>query len=478
MAVPFPAAADTANELPDIGNPASAVISKNQEYQFGRMIMHQMDSSGVLINDPEITDYIQHLGYRLAYHGNDSEQRFTFFVVDDPSINAFALPGGFIGVHTGLIMASANENELAGVMAHEIAHVTQRHIARSIQDSSETSMLTTAAMVAALVIGGLSGAGSDAAVAALSAAQAAGIQRQINFTRANEYEADRIGIGILADAGFDPEGMGTFFETLQRRSGIVNRDLEFLRTHPVTQNRIAEARNRAARLPPVKNASSRGYGVIRERVMVLNSDSPDEALAHYRNQNTGPLSEQSDHVQYGQALALMRQGKTSDAQGIFEALLNRNETVVAYHIAAARAQLAAGDSEAGLKTFADALTLFPRNVPLTMRYAEALIDEGEANKAHRMMLDLINNVRYTTSQLRLLAMAASSAGDAGDAYYYNSEVHVLRGELALAIRQLKQALESPDLNAVQRSRFQARLDFIIENLPKKERKRLAKAGEI
>lgn len=479
LALPLPAASATGNELPDIGNPASAVISKNQEYQLGRMIMHQLDSSGALLDDPEITDYIQHLGHRLAYHQNQSEQRFTFFVVDDPSINAFALPGGFIGVHTGLLLASSNENELAGVMAHEIAHVTQRHIARSIQASGESGMMTTAAVLAALVLTTITGAGGDAAMAAVSAAQAAGIQQQINFTRANEYEADRVGIGILADAGFDPAGMGTFFETLQRRSGIsANRDLEFLRTHPVTQDRIAEARNRAAKLPAVRNASTPGYAIMRERVQVLNAGSAAAAVAYYRDRTDRPLSEQPDHEQYGMALALMRLGNTADAEGIFRALLKRNQTVVAYHIAAAQAQIAAGDNEGGLKTFSLALQLFPRNVPLTMRYSEALVNLGQGKKAHRIMLDLVNNVRYTTAQLHLLAMAASAAGDTADAYYYNSEVHVLRGELTDAIRQLKLALASPELNAVQRQRFQARLKFIREALPEKERKRLAKTDDL
>ncbi len=161
--------------------------------------------------------------------------RFTFFAVKDSGINAFALPGGFIGVNAGLVTATRNESELAGVLAHEIAHVTQRHIARSVQNAGRANLASAAAILAAILIGATTGLPSDAVMGTVTAAQGLAVQQQINFTRANETEADRVGIGILAAAGFDPAAMPDFFWTMQQRSGSVGRNIpELLRTHPVT----------------------------------------------------------------------------------------------------------------------------------------------------------------------------------------------------------------------------------------------------
>ncbi|MGH8561338.1 MAG: M48 family metalloprotease, partial [Nevskiales bacterium] len=184
-------------QLPDMGSPADAILSKSDEAQIGRAIMHQIRQSGQLVEDPQITEYVNEIGHRVAAHANDGDHKFTFFVVDDPSINAFALPGGFIGVHTGLIEATRSEDELAGVLAHEIAHVTQRHIARAVHANSRQSLLSMAIMLGAIAAAA-AGAGGDATQAAIAVAQGTQAQAQINFTRSNEYEADRIGITALA----------------------------------------------------------------------------------------------------------------------------------------------------------------------------------------------------------------------------------------------------------------------------------------
>ena len=212
---------DTANELPDIGTPADATLTLNDEYQIGLMIVRGLRDQGQIVEDPEISDWIQSLGSRLAAQTQDGGQNFRFFVVRDPGINAFALPGGFIGVNQGLITATANESQLASVLAHEVAHVTQRHIARSIRAQGRQSLASAAAILAAILIGAATGAG-DAVQAGIAIAQGTAAQQRINFTRANEYEADRVGIGLLAAAGFDPQGMPDFFETMSRRSGLAD----------------------------------------------------------------------------------------------------------------------------------------------------------------------------------------------------------------------------------------------------------------
>ena len=194
---------NVAEDLPDIGTPVNTTLTPNDEYQIGAMIVRGLRDAGQILEDPELTEYLQTLGSRLVSHvQNANPQRFQFFLVKDSSINAFALPGGFIGVNAGLVLATHNESELAGVLAHEIAHVTQRHIARSIQAQSRSNLVSTAAMLAAILIGATTGAGGDVMQGAVAVAQGAAAQQRLNFTRANEYEADRVGISTLAAAGF------------------------------------------------------------------------------------------------------------------------------------------------------------------------------------------------------------------------------------------------------------------------------------
>jgi len=239
-----------ATDLPDIGSPANAMLPKSEEARIGRAIMRELRNRGAVVDDPLITEYIEAVGHRLVAHANEGEQSFEFFVVDDPSINAFALPGGFIGVHTGLIEATESESELAGVLAHEIAHVTQRHIARSIYKTSRANIITLATMLGAILVGMAADGGGDATQGAIMGAQGMMVQNRINFTRRNEYEADRVGVATMAAAGFDPQGMPDFFATIGRRAGPFASSVpEFLRTHPVSSNRIAETRARAASGP-------------------------------------------------------------------------------------------------------------------------------------------------------------------------------------------------------------------------------------
>ena len=248
-------------------------------------MVRQLRDEGQIIEDPEATEYLQALGSRIvAQATGDSAQRFQFFFVRDDTINAFALPGGFIGVNYGLVLATRNESQLAGVLAHEIAHVTQRHIARRVRSQGRQSIATMAAILAAILVGAATGS-SDAALGGISMAQGAAMQQQINFTRANETEADRVGMGFLAAAGFDPYGMPDFFETMGRRASLQatsrNALPEILQSHPVTTNRIAESRARAAQYKDVKpSPESVSYSLTRERLRVL-ATPPEENVRRY-----------------------------------------------------------------------------------------------------------------------------------------------------------------------------------------------------
>ncbi len=461
----------TGSGLPDIGTPASTTLSLADEYKIGLMIVRQLRESGQIIEDPEINEYLQAVGMRLASQAHEGAHRFTFFAVRDAGINAFALPGGFIGVNAGLFAATKSEAELAGVLAHEIAHVTQRHIARSLQNAGKANMASLAAMLAAILIGATTGMPGDAVLGGVTAAQGLAAQSQINFTRANESEADRVGIGILAASGFDPVGMPDFFWTMQQRSGGAGRNIpDLLRTHPVTTERIAETRDRATRLERPRTPDSTSYALIRDRLQ-LETVSQESDLKDLFPAARSADYPSTDAEQYGRALALMRSGSAEEAVAALEALRDRRPDVTLFHTALGQAQLAAGRVEASRETLENAMRLFPRNVPVTVRYAETLMRAGDFKRAHVVLLDLFNNVAPTAEQARFTAIAANSAGDVADSYYYMSEYHVISGDLALAINQLRLAQAVPGINAVQRERFDARIRELQEYLPKGRRSR-------
>ena len=453
-------------DLPDIGTPADAVFTTQDEYQIGTMIVRELRDSGVILDDPEIGEYIQGLGARLAAHAQEGNTKFTFLVLKDSSINAFALPGGFVVVHSGLVLATTGESELAGVIAHEISHVTQRHIARSIQNSGRSSLVSTAAMLAAILVGAISG-NSNVGMAGVIGAQNAAIQHQLNFSRENEFEADRVGIGVMAAAGYDPNAMGTFFGTLGRRmgsAGINAKILEFLQTHPVTSARVAEARSRALTYPVVRPVDTVGYQLTREklRVLALPIDSdPHDAYADAASRETVV----SEYRLYGRALALVQGKSPAEAVPVLQDLVARHPDTVEYHSALGQALLAAGDIPGSRAELAHSMQLFPRSIPITVRYAETLMRADNARLAHTVLLDLFNAVPPTHDQVRLIALAASAAGEAAEANYYMAEYDVMSGDLPLAIQTLRQALAVPTITPVQRSRYKARIDELKEYLP-------------
>jgi predicted Zn-dependent protease len=447
------AAADPRWDLPDIGSPADTVFTRNQAESIGRTVLRQLREQGVVLEDPEVAEYIPALGQRIVPHAHEGEHRFSFFVVNEDAINAFALPGGYIGINTGLITATRSESELAGVLAHEIAHVTQNHIARRIAGTGKTSILATAAILAAILLG----AGGDMVPAVIASAQGLAVQEQINYTRANEYEADRVGLEYLARAEFDPKGMPSFFEVLSRQAALPGSRLpEFLQTHPLSSTRVAETWGRAERIEVREVRESRSYALMRARIEVFNARSADDALVHFegrvRNQ-----AKASSADRYGYGLALLRAGRHAEAVEVFRPLLASDENTVVFHSALGEALILSGRVEEGLAVFERAVLLFPRNRPLVVRHAEALLRAQDFARAHAVLLDLFNAVRPTPPQVRLIANAADAAGLHAEALFYMAEYHLLNGDLPMAVDKLHLALRQPELQSWQRARFEARL---------------------
>ena len=333
------------------------------------------------------------------------------------------------------------------------------------------SLVSTAAMLAAVLLGAAADLGGNATTGLVTAAQAAGMQQQINFTRAHEAEADRVGMDVLAASGFDPSGMATFFEKLSRGGSLSSESLpEMLRTHPMSTGRVAEARARIRQLPPIKHEDSDQYGLAKARLQVLTAPTPDRALRLFEDKSAS--TELGDR--YGLALALSDMSRGDEAERIFRDLVAEHPHIVAFRIGQAEALLSSGLTEQALDVYTEALELSPRHVALVLSYANALIVAGEPARAHAVLLDLLNNVPATPTQIALLARAANAEGDVVNAYHYMSEYYASIGDLRLAMAQLRLALESPDATPIQRARFEARLREFAEYLPEDERDRAAR----
>jgi predicted Zn-dependent protease len=462
---PRSAPSSVSSELPDLGSPAQAGITHLDQVQYDEMVAKEIRDQGGLIEDPEVTEYLNGIGAKLAAQTPDGARSFHFFAVRDPSINAFALMSGYIFVNYGLILATRSESELAGVMAHEIAHVAQHHIIREIHAQSQQALTSAAALLAAIILGAVGGGGGGQAIeGGMAAAQGLAAQQQINFTRDNEVEADRVGIGYLIAAGYNPSALADFFELTSRSEGLAMSYIpSMLINHPMFPDRIAEARERAAQLSSqVKVKESESYELIRERLRVITADPDTDITKQFlvRMHN----GEDTVGVQYGYALALMERGKPDEAVKILTKLTKEHEDLTLPYAALGQAQLKAGHKNEGLATLRHAEDLFPRNVPVTVRYAEGLMSLGRNKEAHLVLLDLFNNVAPEPDQIRLTALAASAAGDVGDAYYYMGEYQIAGGELQLAVQQYQLALASPNLTKVQRERIQARMNEVREYL--------------
>ena len=442
--------------LPDMGASAGNLMTPAQERRLGRQFMRSVRASAKVVDDPLESEYIQDLGNRLVSHYPATGKQFTFFLVDDPQINAFAGPGGYIGVHTGLVLASETESELASVVAHEIAHVTQNHLFRAFDEFSRlagpAALLTLGAALLGATVSG------DAAVAAIAGIQAGMAQAQLNFTRANEEEADREGIKILAQANYDPRAMPVFFGRMAQATRLYETNLpEFLRTHPVTSNRIADAMGRAEAYPYTQPIPDPRYYLLRARLRLGSFKNPADAVVNFRQALEEGRYRDQDAQRYGYALALIRAGDYPEAQKQLDQLLRKQPASIPYLLAQAELQRARGESARAIATLEAVLELYPSNYALTMEYASLQQKYGDPAKAYALLSQLHQQRPDDTAILEPLARSAAATGAAGEAYQYQAEWYYLHGQLEAAVRQLEIALNQPDLDYYRNARLAARL---------------------
>lgn len=444
-------------ELPDMGDSSSGLLSVQEEERIGELFMGQVRSTAQVIEHPEVSAYMQDLGHRLAARSNDRTRRFDFFMISAEPINAFAGPGGKIGINSGLMLTTETESELASVLAHEIAHVTQRHLPRAFEQADRMGMPTLAAMLGAIILGAYN---AEAGVAALSAVQAGAIQSQINFTRANEKEADRVGMQILHESDFDPAAMPAFFERLHTATRYTTNDSipEFLRTHPVTLNRITDSRNRAARYPTRPVPQSAAFHRVRARLVNLTTARPQQALDYFEARLSSGDYADRDAERYGHAIALARVGRLDEARAEIAKLRKADAQVPEYLLLEAEIELVGRDFPRALQILQEGMDLFPRSPLLTPVYGETLLLNGRAKPATQVLHDYVQRHRAGPRLYEILARAAGAAGEVGLSYRMLAEHHALYGRIETAMAQLRRAMDLPNIGFIEVSRAEARLE--------------------
>ncbi len=442
-------------DLPNIGDPSGSIITPEEERQLGENLMRWLRQKNLVIEDPVIQDYIDTLGYKLVANSDHYDQKFTFFVIADSTLNAFAAPGGFIGVNAGLIQAAHSESELAAVLAHEIAHITQRHMARSFDAARKQGWTTAAAILAAILLGQNN---SDLAQAAITTGMAANAQMQINFTRGNEEEADRIGIQALASSGYDPEGMAVFFERMEKAARLYGPQLpEFLSTHPVSISRIADSRNRARQYNVKRVAENLNYYLIKTRLQVLAEKKPATLEKIFTANLKSGSHLNADAEQYGLVLSLLESNQYQKAKKALQPLIQKDPHRIAYILANARSEMLHGKIRRALLIYEKALQEYPYNHSLSIYYVNSLIEAGQMKKARKYLLSYFKHQKKNPNMHKLYARVAEKAGFPVEMREHLAEYYYMNGQTDTAIEQLRQASLLEGLDYYQASKIEARI---------------------
>jgi predicted Zn-dependent protease len=425
-----------AEGLPDLGDESQTVISPQMERQIGEQSMFQIRASEQYLSDPEVTDYLNRLGKRLVANSSEPSQPFEFFVIDDAAINAFAMPGGFIGVNTGLIMLSQNESELASVLSHEISHVTQHHLARMISGRKYDSLAAMATIAVAILA---ARDNPQAAQAGIVGAQGGLMQRQLDFTREHEKEADRIGIDLLQQSGFDPHAMPSFFERLQKATQLAEGDTpSYLRTHPLTTERVADVGNRVQRIPFKLVADSLDFHLVRARLNAMQKP-PREAASYFQSALGAQRFGNQIAQRYGLVLALLRDRQDKRAAQEFAILHKqapRNATIET--LAGRIRQLDKQDSGV-LDFYRTTLKEYPTHRALIYDYALLLLRAQHYSEALTLLDEQINRDGNDAALYELQARAYTALGRHQEAHHVLSYYQILHGNLRGAIEQLELA---------------------------------------
>ena len=445
---------DSGSALPELGDISASTLSPQMERRIGEEAMREIRADPSYADDPEVDEYLNRLGSLLASSGVGARQDFEFFLMKDATINAFALPGGFVGVHAGLIVASQTESELASVLAHEISHVTQRHIARMFGKQSQLSTIS----LAGIILGILSArSNSQVGQAALVASQAGAIQAQLNYTRDYEREADRVGFDRLQQAGFDTGGMVSFFERLQKANRIYeNTAPAYLQTHPLTGERIADIQNRAQSLAYRQHVDGVDFQLVRAKIRA-EQGTPREAVTYFEGQlREGRFSNESG-ARYGLVSALVRSREFSRAGNEMKGLRAIANGQPLVDMLELRLKTSAGDIRGALMIAREALKRHSNYRPLQYVSVRTLQVLGLHQEALAQVGDLIKLFSRDARLYRMQAESYAAIGKGLLQHQAQAESYFLHGALPAAIEQLQLAQKAGDGDFYQLSAVEARL---------------------
>ena len=459
----FLASSASSNELklPNLGESSTSLFSADFEFQLGRAWLRSFRSQVRTVDDPLLQDYMENLIYDLATYSELKDRRIEVVIVDNPTINAFAVPGGVIGIHNGLLLYAQTEDELATVLAHELGHLSQRHFSRSVEYQRSVGPLNLAAMLAGLVL--LATTGSEAGIAVLSAAQAAAQDSALRYSRGNEQEADRVGMQTMVAAGMDPHAAPAMFERMLQASRYSggNRVPEFLRTHPLSENRIADTRNRARQYPKTMKHTNLDYQLMRARVVTQLAKTQEAAVQRFRGELAGSTRSR-EAARYGLTLALAASGRPEEASIELARIWPDDLNRVEYILADAEIDMARNQPQSAVDKLAKQLLVSPGNHPMTMAYAYALMKNQQSHIAEEVLIAQSKIKPKDPGLWYLLAEVQGLSGNILGLHQARAEYFILNGIFDEAERQLSYALKLAKNNHLTTAKINHRLQYVSE----------------
>ncbi len=444
------------NALPEIGVVASSALTIEKERVIGDIAMRQLRGALPIVNDPLLEEYIQDLGNRLVSQADNIKFPFNFFLVNNKTVNAFAFYGGNVGIHTGLVVTAENENELAAVLSHEIAHVSQRHLARSLLAQQNKSPMFLASMIGGLLI---AMANPEAGIATMSAGQSAAKQSSINYTRSNEREADRIGIQILARAGYNPQGATDFFRKMAEMSRGRSKQFAFIQTHPLEESRIADARARVNLYPAGQGKiSSEAFALARARIEARYYATPQENVKAFRARMVNATGPELLAARYGLALSLLDNNQSAACLEIITPMLTAAPDNLYFLDVATDAWIAQGQTEHAIEVLQQVNRRIPRNRVVSLNLANAAIKGKRYTLAIEILKDyLLINPQHMLSH-QLLAEAYGASGQKLQYHQTRAEMYALYAGYQRAIDELHSAYNFAREEKLEQQRIRARIE--------------------
>ncbi len=448
-------------QLPSLGDATSGIVSQQQEHELGRAWLQVLRSRVITLSDPEIKSYTEALIYRLLAASEVRDPRLEIVMMDTPQLNAFAVPGGIIGVNGGLFLYTDTEQQFASVLAHELAHLSQRHYARNVEEAKRSRLPTAAALIGSIILAATTG--SDAGIAALSTTIAGAQARQLSFSRQFEQEADRVGIQTMVNAGMDPRAMPEMFEKMMQSARFSGGSMpEFLRTHPVTENRIADSRSRAEQYPTKPYKDSLTYYLMRIRMQVHYADTPTQSVKRLKAVLESGHTTNKEVTRYGLAYAYMLDAKPADAASTLAPLIKKDPENPHLLYLQSEILLAGKQTSEALKLLDRTLQLYPDDLSLNLSLANALEQNKEYKNAVSQLEKLTRkrpgdpDIWYDLAEIQGKAQNTLGVHMARAEYFY------LTGNMDDALKHLEYAKKLAGKNYALTSKIDSRMQEVRE----------------